>query len=132
MPTDEDLIREVVRRWMEATISGDVEAVLELMAEDAVFCTVGSEPFGKEAFASMARSNDSGMSIKGTNEIVELEVVGDWAFTRSYIDISMQLGEAEPVCRSGYAMTIFRKSKNGTWRLSRDANMVTTKVAGEG
>ena len=36
MRSDEEQIRELVSRWMVATKSGDVDAVLELMTDDAV------------------------------------------------------------------------------------------------
>jgi len=37
MQTDEQQIRALVATWMAATRSGDVETVLGLMTEDAVF-----------------------------------------------------------------------------------------------
>ena len=36
MRSDEERIRELISRWMAATTSGDVDAVLELMTDDAV------------------------------------------------------------------------------------------------
>jgi ketosteroid isomerase-like protein len=36
MRSDEERIRELVSRWMVATKSGGVDAVLELMTDDAV------------------------------------------------------------------------------------------------
>lgn len=125
MNNDETEIRALVQTWMDATIAGDTQQVLDLMADDAVFSVVGADPFGKQVFADMAQGNPDGMSIKGTNEIVELQVLGDWAFTRNHISIEMSLRGQEPVLRSGYTLTLFRKD-GGAWLLARDANMVTT------
>ncbi|MCD7060365.1 YybH family protein [Pelagibacterium xiamenense] len=124
METDEAQIRAVVQKWMEATKAGDAAGVLDLMADDAVFTVVGQEPFGKDTFAALSLSNDTKMSIEGTNEILELKVLGDWAFTRNKIALTMRLGDGEPMSRSGYTLTLFRKD-NGQWRLARDANLVT-------
>jgi conserved hypothetical protein len=125
MSSDEEQIRAVVERWMQATLAGDAETILDLMTDDVVFCTVGNEPFGKEAFAALSRANDSQMSIEGSNEIVELQVLGDWAFTRNHIDIRMRQGDGAPVRRSGYTLTLFRREADGRWRLARDANLLT-------
>lgn len=124
MAPDEKEIRNLVQTWMDATIAGDAETVLELMADDIVFSVVGAEPFGKQAFAEMATGNPDGMTIRGTNDIVELQVLGDWAFTRNHIKIEMTLEGQAPVSRSGFTLTLFRK-ENGKWLLARDANMVT-------
>ncbi len=37
MQNDEQEIRELVKNWMAATKSGDIETVLGLMTEDVVF-----------------------------------------------------------------------------------------------
>jgi len=43
MRSDEDLIREVVSTWMEATKTHDVEGMLQLMTDDAVFLVPGTQ-----------------------------------------------------------------------------------------
>ncbi|AEQ52249.1 YybH family protein [Pelagibacterium halotolerans] len=123
--TDEAQIRAVVRQWMDATIAGDAAAVLDLMADDVVFTVAGGEPFGKETFAALSQSNKTGMSIEGTNDIVELKVLGDWAFTRNRISLVVRTDGNPSMSRSGYTLTLFRKDADGKWRLARDANMVT-------
>ncbi|WP_421951257.1 YybH family protein [Pelagibacterium sp.] len=125
MTDDETQIRALVQTWMDATIAGDAAAVLALMADDVVFTVVGSEPFGKETFATLSQGNPTGMSIDGTNEIIELKVLGDWAFTRNKISLVVRTDGNPPMSRSGYTLTLFRKDADGKWRLARDANIVT-------
>ena len=125
MGRDEVEIREVVRRWMVATIDGDAGGVLDLMTDNVVFSVVGREPFGKETFAALSQRNETNMSIKGTNEIVEIKVLGEWAFTRNRIGIAMTQDGAEPMRRAGYTLTLFRKERDGHWRIARDANMLS-------
>jgi uncharacterized protein (TIGR02246 family) len=48
MSDDERAIRELVETWFAATMSGDIETVLGLMADDVVFMDPGGEPFRKK------------------------------------------------------------------------------------
>ena len=50
MTDDERAIRDLVSTWMRASETGDVETVLSLMADDAIFTVPGREPFGKDVF----------------------------------------------------------------------------------
>ena len=126
MTDDERAIRRVVETWMDASQSGDVATVLGLMTDDVVFMVPGQEPFGKEAFAAASRSM-SGLKLEGTSEIVELRILGDWAFLRNYIDITATPPNGDPVRRSGYTLTLLQKQPDGQWRLARDANLLTPR-----
>lgn len=121
---DERAIRDLIATWMKATREGDAATVLSLMTDDVVFMVPGHEPFGKEAFAA-ASQGISGMTIDGTSDIRELEVLGDWAFARAYLTVSMTPPDGTPARREGYTLTIFRKQPDGRWLLARDANLLT-------
>ena len=123
--TEEDEIRAVVQRWMAASHAGDAKAVLDMMTDDVVFMVPGREPFGKQEFAAMSRSGPA-PRIDGSAEIRELQVLGEWAFARSFLEVAMQT-PGNPVERSGYTLTIYRKGTDGRWRLARDANLLTAK-----
>jgi len=69
----------------------------------------------------------AGMRIEGTSEVVELQVLGDWAFSRNRIDMTVTPPGGEPVRRAGYTLTLYRKEADGRWRLARDANLLTVK-----
>jgi uncharacterized protein (TIGR02246 family) len=123
MGADEQAIRELVDTWMRATRAGDTQTVLSLMADDVVFMVAGREPFGREAFAAQSNALQ-GVTIDGHATIVELQVLGDWAYVRSHIEVAMtQTGQASHR-RAGYTLTILRK-QGGRWLLARDANMVS-------
>lgn len=47
MPSDEDQIRTLVDTWQTATQAGDVDTVLGLMTDDAVFFVPGRPPMGR-------------------------------------------------------------------------------------
>jgi uncharacterized protein (TIGR02246 family) len=124
MTDDERAIRAVVEAWMRASRDGDLDAVLGLMTDDVVFMVPGEEPFGKDAFAAASRGMND-VTIDGTSEIVELQVLGDWAFIRNRIAMTVTPPEGDPMRRSGYTLTLLQKGDDGRWRLGRDANMVT-------
>jgi uncharacterized protein (TIGR02246 family) len=129
--TDEQAIRDLVARWNEAAIAGDVEAVLTLIAEDAVFLVAGREPFGKEAFEQGLRAGLEHVRIDVRSEIEELQVVGDFACLRNHLRVTMtSRGGGAPMKRAGYTLTILRKQADGRWLLSRDANLLTADTSG--
>ena len=126
MNSDEKAIRDLVEKWMTATKAGDTETVLSLMADDVVFMVPGKEPFGKQAFAA-ATQQMGGVRIDGTSEIVELQILGDWAYIRNRLNVVAIPPNGTAVLRSGYTLTILRKDASGKWLLTRDANLVTVR-----
>jgi uncharacterized protein (TIGR02246 family) len=124
MTADERAIRGVVEKWLAASRSGDVETVLGLMSEDVIFMVPGQKPFGKKEFAA-ASAKIREFKFEGSGNIEELQVLGDWAYLRNYLEISMTAPNGALVRRSGYTLTILRKQPDGRWQLARDANLVT-------
>ena len=123
MSDDERAIRDLVATWMAASKAGDQDTVLGLMTDDVVFMVPGREPFGKEAFAA-ASQGMQGMRIEGTSDIVELQVLGDWAYLRNRLNVTITPPGGSPTMRSGYTLTILRKEADGRWLLARDANLL--------
>ncbi len=125
MSDDERAIRTLVDTWMAATKSGDSAKVLSLMADDAVFMVPGHPPFGKEAFA-IAAQGQSDVEFSGTNDILEIRVLGDWAYMRTKLTVVATPKQGNPVRRAGHTLTILRKQPDGQWVLFRDANLLIT------
>jgi uncharacterized protein (TIGR02246 family) len=125
MTDDERAIRELVERWTAATKAGDLPTVLSLMADDVIFMVPGQEPFGKEAFEA-ASEGSKNVRFDGKSDIREIRVLGDWAYMRSFLEVTMTPPDGgKPVRRSGYTLTILRKEADGRWVLARDANLLT-------
>ncbi len=120
--TDEAAIRDLVETWMAASKAGDIATVLDLMTDDVIFMVPGREPFGKAAFAAASDAMKN-VRIDGKADIRELEVLGDWAYIRNYLEMTITPNGREPVKRSGWTLTILRKEE-GRWRLARDANLM--------
>jgi uncharacterized protein (TIGR02246 family) len=124
---DERAIRELIDTWFAASQAGDLPTVLSLMTDDVVFMVPGQAPFGKEAFEAASKEMET-VRIEGTSDIQEIQVLGDWAYLRNYIEVTMSpLDGSTPVRRSGYTLTILRKGADGRWRLARDANLLTVE-----
>jgi uncharacterized protein (TIGR02246 family) len=125
MTTDnERAIRSLIETWMAASKAGDLTTVLSLMTDDVIFMVPGKEPFGKESFVR-ASENMKNRRFDGRSEIKEIQVFGDWAYLRNYLEVNMAREEAAPARRSGYTLTILRKQADGRWLLARDANLVS-------
>ena len=125
MSDDETAIRDLIATWMQASRQGDINTVLGLMTDDVVFMVPGHEPFGKAAFLAASESM-KGMRMESKSEIRELQVIGGWAYARNFIEVTMTPpGGDQPIRRSGYTLTLFRKEADGRWLLARDANLLT-------
>lgn len=123
---DEKAIRAVVDSWMSATLAGDLDTVLDLMTEDAVFLGPGRPPMiGRESFAAASRAQTGNSPrIDGKSEIQEIHIAGDWAHMWTRLSVVMTPpGGGAPVKRAGHTLSVLRK-ENGKWRLARDANML--------
>ncbi len=124
MTDDERAIRGLVATWMAASRAGDLQTVLGLMADDVVFMVPGAEPFGKEAFAAATQGSQD-VKVEGTSDIREIKVLGDWAYLRNYLTVTVTPPGGTPIRRAGYTLTILRKEADGRWLLARDANLMT-------
>ena len=63
--------------------------------------------------------------IEGTSDIRELKVVGDWAWMRNHLHVTITPPNGIPTRHSGYTLTILRKNPSGAWAIARDANLLT-------
>jgi uncharacterized protein (TIGR02246 family) len=124
MSDDEKAIREVVTTWMAATKAGDSATVLGLMTDDVMFLVPGMAPFGKAEFAAATKEQSSAsVHFDGKSEILELKVVGDWAYIVTKLKVTTTTDNSEPGIRAGHTLSILRK-QNGKWQLARDANLL--------
>jgi len=124
MEADEEAIRGLVATWMEASKAGDLETLSRLMADDVVFLAPGQEPFGKDGFLAASRGMKD-LRIEGTSEIEELNILGEWAYLRNRLTMTVLTEGGEPMLRrSGHTLSILRNEPDGRWVLARDANLL--------
>ena len=128
MNSDEQAIRALIARWIEATRAGDVDAVLSLMAPDAMFLVAGQSPMvGREAFARSLRAGLADHMVDSTSDIDEVEVSGDMAYCRTRLTVTITSKDGQPpLQRAGHTLSILRKGADGKWLLTRDANLLAS------
>jgi uncharacterized protein (TIGR02246 family) len=93
------------------------------MADDVIFMVPGQEPFGKEAFKS-ASDKSKGMLVEATSDIKEIKVLGDWAWMRNHLQLTIAQPNGKQSRRAGYVLTILRKTPDRGWAIARDANLL--------
>ena len=125
MQSDEQAIRELVATWMSASKAGDTPKVLSLMTEDVVFLVPGQPPMDKRTFAAAAtaQSGPQQLDIDGKSEIQEINVLGDWAYMWTKLEVVVTPPDGAAMIRAGHTLSILRK-QNGKWLLARDANLL--------
>jgi uncharacterized protein (TIGR02246 family) len=126
MQSDEQEIRQLVSTWMTASKAGDVDTILSLMADDAVFLVPGQPVMRKNDFAVAARaqSGQGAPQFDGRSEIQEIRILGDWAFMWTKLTVVVTPpGGTQSMTRAGHTLSILKK-QNGKWVLARDANML--------
>lgn len=124
MSNDERAIRDSVQRWMAASRAGDSETTLSLLTNDVIFMMPGQKPFGKKAFAARSAKMKNAR-ITGSCAIQEIKVLGDWAWMRNRLRITVTPPGGRRGTHAGYTLTVLRRQSNGAWAIARDANVVT-------
>ena len=127
MTNDESAIRALVAEWHRATAEGDLDRILLLMSEDAIFLTQGHRPMrGRDTFAAGFREVTARFQLNSSSDIQEVAVSGDLGYCWSRLDVKMTpRSGGQSVRRRGDALSILRRLADGTWQLTRDANMLT-------
>jgi uncharacterized protein (TIGR02246 family) len=121
---DEQAIRELVDTWLAASKKGDLTTMLSLLDDDVLFIVPGKEPFGKQAFAASNREQMKDTKMEASIDIKEIEVIGEWAWMRSFLRLTFTPAGGDPAKLSGHILTILHKNQDGRWVIKRDANFV--------
>ena len=124
---DEQKIRDLIALWHRASAAGDLRHLIPLMAEDVVFLVPGHPPMrGREAFASSFQTVIQNFCIHSSCEIQEVQIAGEWAYVWNHLSVTMTpISAGSPKLRVGYTLSILHKTRNGSWVLARDANLLT-------
>jgi len=122
---DEQKIRSLIAKWMEASRAGDFDARMNLIADDVIFLTPGNPPMHHADFAAASKSMDGKVHIDGNAEVQEVTIQGDVAICWTRLEVSVTpLAGGDTIKRAGNTLSIFRRGADGQWRIWRDANML--------
>lgn len=127
MTQEEQEIRALLEQWRAATAAGDVDQVLRLVSEEAVFLRPGQAPLqGRAAFEREQRAALQRCSIASQAEIREVRVHGDLASCWSELAIVVTPHAAGTAMRlAGPTLTVLERGADRAWRVVQDANMLT-------
>ena len=85
-------------------------------------------PFGRQEFIASFMAMKEHVSMNCDGEYIEIVVVGDLAYATARLDIMVMpknSGTAKQL--SGNSLSVYRRLADGKWRLSRDANLLTSR-----
>jgi uncharacterized protein (TIGR02246 family) len=123
--SDEQQIRRLMDEWRRCTAEEDLDGLLALTADHAVFLTPRQAPMTKTEFAAGFRKITAKARIDSRQQLKDLGVCDDLAYAWSYLTVAMTgkaNGERSEV--SGHVLSVFRKNAAGVWQLTRDANLL--------
>jgi uncharacterized protein (TIGR02246 family) len=125
---DELQLRHWYTAWENATRSGDLPRLLDMLDNEVIFLVNGKEPFGKKEFAATFTAGRTRHQLDPKSEIEELTRVKDHAFLRIREQVRVSALDGSIILElAGYSLSIFRQSADGRWLLWRDASMLTPR-----
>ncbi len=119
---DVEAINEVLEQEVAAVSAGDVEAFVALFTDDAVLMAPG-EPavIGKAALRSWAQDLVDQFTIEYTASSEEIVLLGDWAFQRASITLTLTpKAGGDPIGEGAKGIHIFQRQPDGSWKIARD------------
>ncbi len=130
LTNDEQAIRDLLAAWQRATAAGDAAPLRRLMADDVIFLTPGQPPMqGVETFIASFEQIIQQMRIDSSGAIQELQIIGEWAYCWSRLQVSVtSRASGATKRRSGDTLTILRRQPDSAWVIWRDANMLTLEA----
>ena len=120
----EQQIRDIVDAWARASETGDLAAIKPLMDDDILFLTPGNKHLCHDTFLQHFENNVKQMNLNVRADVREVEVRDDLAFARTWLEVRITPSSGEPITRTGYTLSVYRRRPGGPWKLWRDANLV--------
>ena len=125
MASDENQIRHLMEEWRRRASAGDVDGLLALTADHAVFLTPGHAPMTKDDFAARFGRMAAKVRIDPVHQVKDLGISGDLAYAWSHVTVvfTAKTGGVRTE-RSGHVLAIFRRNSAGVWQVARSAKLV--------
>jgi uncharacterized protein (TIGR02246 family) len=119
----EDLaaIRQLAEEWHAGWQASDVEALLALYAEDPVLMPENQPAvIGSDAIWSLYHSVFDECTVKGSGEIIEIEIAGNWDFFwLNYTISASPKSGGELIEDEGKSIFIVKRGVDGSWKIAR-------------
>ncbi len=132
-PTDEQMIIEWGTKWQQLFQSGDVEEMRDMYEPDAVLMSHGALPqTGVDAILSfLGRNKAAGnnVTIDFANEDITID--GQRAYLTAKYWMTITLADGQVLDFKGRSFLVYKKSRDGLWRLWRDMDNQAPDVVAE-
>jgi uncharacterized protein (TIGR02246 family) len=118
-----DAVRQVGKTWMAYYQSGNYAAIPELYTEDTMVMPRGRPRIeGREQMRRSVGGLAAGRKVDIVITEKELTVIGDVAWFVSDFKVTYTSADPQVAPRSEYgrSLIIYRKDKDGRWRIHRD------------
>ena len=96
------------------------------MSDDVVFLTPGNAPMqGRKEFEAGLRKLLKSYRIESRGDVQEIKVSAGLAYCWTHLTVSVvPISGGTADVRSGSALSVFSKTPDGSWLLTRDANLL--------
>jgi uncharacterized protein (TIGR02246 family) len=123
-PDDVRAVRELTEACIAAVRAKDLERLLSMITDDAVFLSASLGPIrGKDMVAALYRDSFAKYDIEQASVLEEIEVMGDWAYAWGTDALTLTPRDGgPPVRRRGYGLSILQRQADGSWRYRRGIN----------
>lgn len=127
LAANESAVRESVKQAVEAFNTSDVDALVDLHADDAVILKPGKAPeIGKQVMRASLEEVFATFKVSESRTIEEIEIVSDWAFTWGYYSVTLTPSDGSTlIVEEGKYIDVLRKQRGGAWLFARTMWNVT-------
>jgi uncharacterized protein (TIGR02246 family) len=124
---DQSQIRSLSQAWIEAMRAKDIDRLLSMIIDDAVFLPPGSPPVrGHDEVKKMLGTFFSRCHPEQSIAIGEIQICGDWAFTWGAETMkATPVNGGSPLTMRGHGLSILRRQKDGSWKFAWGINNLT-------
>lgn len=110
-------------RFQQAVVEGGGKAFASFFADDAVILSNGQPAVrGRGAIAAQAQWDAKSYQLTWFAEGAQMGLSGDMGFTWGHYDGRMINPSGPPTVTSGRYITVWKKQKDGTWKVSMEAS----------
>ena len=125
MPSDRERDLEAIQAlgqtWTDAMKHSDIDRLLELVTEDAVFMPPNAPSIvGRPALAQAYRVVFAMFQVEQTFAPEAIQVGGGWAFVRGRDTLAMTpLAGGPSIEMNGRGISIMHRTEDGSWKFAR-------------
>ena len=129
---DQDRIRSLSQAWIEAMRAKDIDRVLSMIEDNAVFLPPGSPPVrGRDEVTKMLHTFYSRCNPEQSIAFGEIQICGDWAFTWGQETMTATpVSGGPPLTMRGHGLSILRRQPDGSWKFARGINNLALVTPG--